>query len=63
MLEGILKGPEYLLRLREDIQPMTSIESVEERNIEFATGFFRKDEKCLEASGMSFLIFSAMETR
>ena len=49
ILEGMLYGPVDLLVLREDIQSITSVESVGERKIEFSTGFFKKDEKCLEA--------------
>ena len=63
ILDGILKGPEDLPRFREDIQPITSMESAEERKIEFHTGFFKKEEKCLEAKGMFFLILSAMDTK
>ena len=64
ILDGILqKIPEDLPRFREDIQPITSMESVGERKIEFPTGFFKKDEKCLEAKGMSFLILSATDTK
>ena len=40
ILDSILKGPEDLAGFREDIQPITSMESVGERKIEFPTGFF-----------------------
>ena len=50
----MLKGPEDFPRFREDIQAITSMESVGERKIEFPTGFFKKDEKCLEVKGMFF---------
>ena len=39
------------------------MEPVGERKIEFPTGFFKKDEKCLEAIGMFFLIPSAIDTK
>ena len=42
MLEGMLKGPEDWLRSTEDMHFRISSGFAGERNIEFATGFFKK---------------------
>ena len=63
ILDGILKGPEDLLRSREDMQLRTSLVSVGDINIEFGRGFFKKIEKCLFEVGIVFLIFSAIEEK
>ena len=57
ILDGILKGPEDLPRFRDDIQPITSMESVGKKNL------VKKDEPCLESKGMFFLILSAIDTK
>ena len=63
MLEGILKGPVDLLRSTEYTQFRTSFVSVGVINIEFASGFFEKVEKCLFEVGIVFLILSATEVK
>ena len=49
--------------LREDIQSKTSVESVGDRKIESATGFFKNEEKFFDANGIFLRISSAIETK
>ena len=62
-LVGRLKGPDDLLKFREEIQLSTSKGSVGDRKMELGTGFLRNCENCLDANGISFLILSAIETK